>query len=209
MSTSELCKTLLPQFRLAGETLFATGCNNSHSGNLSILHGETVVITRTGAMLGALGADDLVVTSFEPGEDERRRASSELPVHLVIYEKTGYTAVAHGHAVWAVLAGWFTDELKPLDVEAAYHFGRIPIVECVPATASPKLGDALAGVLRESPVVILRGHGVFSAGATIEQAMQRICSVNDSAHLFVEAHRLGLNVEELATRKYLEFGRPA
>lgn len=198
-----------PDFQLAGETLLACGCNNSHSGNLSVRIDNQIIITRTGAMLGSLRIDDLVLTSTAPTDADRKIASTELPVHLRIYEKTPFTAIAHGHAVWATLTGWLGDELTPIDVEGAYYFGRIPVIECAPATATPEVGDALAAVFKETPVAILRGHGVFAVGNSIESAMQRITSVNDSARLIVEAHRLGLDVEALRQEKYLRFGHPS
>ena len=208
MDPDPLLIECLPDFQRAGETLLACGCNNSHSGNLSVRVHDRIVITRTGAMLGSLGVDDLVATSKNPTTSARQRASTELPVHLRIYEKTSFTAIAHGHAIWATLAGWLGDEIKPIDVEGAYYFGRIPVIECVPATATTEVGDALSAVFHETPVAILRGHGVFAVGDSIESAMQRITSVNDSAHLIVEAHRLGLDVDALQQKKYLRFDRP-
>lgn len=197
----------LPSFQRGGETLLACGCNNSHSGNLSVRVEDGVVITRTGAMLAALTADDLVRTSMNPTPGTRRRASTELPIHLRIYERTEFTAVAHGHAIWATLAGWFTDQITPIDVEGAYYFGRIPVVECAPATASPIVGDALADAFENVPVAVVRGHGVFAAADSLERAVQRITSVNDSARLVVEARRLGLDVESLAAKPYLRFNK--
>ncbi|MFQ5413187.1 MAG: class II aldolase/adducin family protein [Phycisphaerae bacterium] len=206
MTASNLPERLLPAFRRAGETLLACRCNNSHSGNLSVRCGDDVVITRTGAMLGTLASDDLVVVPLERAGAERRDASSELPVHLAVYARTPHTAVAHGHALWAVLAGWLTDEVVPIDVEGAYYYARIPVVECVPATASPVTGQAVAAALADTPVVIVRGHGVFAAGESLERAMQRITSVDNSARLYVEARRAGLDVRALAQRPYLDFG---
>ncbi len=205
MSSKTAIARHLPDFQRAGRTLLACGCNNSHSGNLSIRDGETVVITRAGAMLGSLAADDLVVTSPTPTSDETKMASSELPVHLAIYRTTLHAAIAHAHSPWAILAGWLTDALRPIDVEGALYFGCIPVVECVPATASKVTGDALAAALGDSEVAILRGHGVFAGGDCIERAMQRVTSVNDSARLYVEARRLGLDTDELGKKEYLRF----
>ncbi len=198
---------MLPAFRKAGETLLACGCNNSHSGNLSVHRGPRLIITRTGAMLGRLGEDDLVLTSLEPTENERKRASTELCVHLEIYLHTAFSAIAHGHALAAVAVGWLGDVLKPVDVEGALYFGEIPVIECSPATASPELGRALAERLVDVPVVIVRGHGVFAAGDTLEQAMQRVTSVNDSAALVLRARGAGLDVAKLAEADYLRFNR--
>ena len=158
-------------------------------------------------MLHELGAADLVATSLAPTDAERGRASTELCVHLEVYRQTAHAAIAHGHAPWAVLASWMTDELRCIDVEGAYYFGSVPVVECVPATASPKLGEALARVLGDGPVAIVRGHGVFAVGGTLERAMQRVTSVNDSARLYVEARRSGLDVAALSEKAYLRFDR--
>jgi len=203
----DIVRQVLPEFQNAGRTLLACRCNNSHSGNLSVRRDDRIVITRTGAMLGDLSAGDLLATTPQPTPDERHRASTELPVHLQIYEHTDHLAVAHGHALSAVAAAWLTDELKPIDVEGAYYFGSIPVLEHVPATASPELGQALAAILNEKPIVILRGHGVFAAGDTLERATQRITSVNDSAELFVRATLLRLDTDQLARAAYLDFSK--
>jgi len=201
----DIIRQVLPEFQLAGATLAACRCNNSHSGNLSIRRGDRIVITRTGAMLANLVANDLVVTSLNPTDDERCPASTELAVHLKIYERTEFAAVAHGHALSAVAVGWLVDRLEPIDVEGAYYFGSVPVLEHAPATANPELGEALANSLADKPVVILRGHGVFAAGDTLERAMQRVTSVNDSAELIIKAVLLGLDVDRLSKAPYLDF----
>ena len=157
-------------------------------------------------MLGNLAAEDLVTTSLDPTDDERQRASSEIDVHLKIYQRTTHTAIAHGHALSAVAVGWLTDWIVPIDVEGAYYHGGIPVLEYNPATASSVLGEAIGTVLSREPVVVLRGHGVFAGGLTLEQAFQRITSVNDSAELIIKAHQLGLDPHQLANSPYLEVG---
>ena len=199
-----LIQKLLADFQRAGSTLLACRCNNSHSGNLSVRRGERIVITRAGAMLGDLRAEDLVLIGPTPTNAERQRASSELLVHLKVYERTQHQAVAHGHALSAVAVGWLTDRIKPLDVEGAYYFGSIPVLEHNPATAVPELGNALADLLAKEPVVVLRGHGVFAVADSLESAMQRITSVNDSAELIIKAKQLALDTRTLENAPYLD-----
>jgi L-fuculose-phosphate aldolase len=130
-------------------------------------------------------------------------------VHLNIYSTTGCRAIAHGHALAAVAVAWTTDRIKLIDVEGAYYFGSVPVLEHVPATADPALGEAVAAVLATEPIVILRGHGAFAAADSLEVAMQRIVSVNDSAELIIKAVQLGLDVEQLAQAPYLNSPRVA
>ncbi len=194
-------------FRTAGKLLHASRCNNSHSGNLSIREASNkITITRTGAMLNNLQPQDLVTTSTTPTTEQRTHASSELDIHLKIYKITTHNAIAHGHALSAVAVAWLYESRIPLiDVEGAYYFGTIPVLEHTPATAHPSLGIALGNILNSDPVVILKGHGVFAVADTLEQAAQRITSVNDSAELIIKATQLGLDPQKLAEKPYLRF----
>jgi L-fuculose-phosphate aldolase len=219
---SSLSDKHIAEFQVAGSTLLACGCNNSHSGNLSIRSEDTILVTRTGAMLGKLTSADLVTIDLRrPTLDSLDRSSSECPVHWEIYRNTDHLAIAHGHALAAVTAGWLVDmlkpvargghwqtfELMPIDVEGALYYGAIAVLDHVPATASPELGRALAGVFQRDTVAIVRGHGVFAVAPTLESAMQRITSVNDCAELILRARSAGLNTRSLAAARYLDVGR--
>jgi ribulose-5-phosphate 4-epimerase/fuculose-1-phosphate aldolase len=105
----------------------------------------------------------------------------------------------------AVLAGWLTERFTPIDVEGAYYFGSVPVVECSPATMHAVVAKAVASALANGPLVIVRGHGVFAGGETLEQAMQRITSISDSAELYVRARQLDLDVAALQRKPYLDF----
>jgi len=92
----------LESFRAAGRTLFSFGLIQGAEGNLSTFDGETLVITRTGAVLHALQPDDVIEGGLAgplPG------ASSDLEVHRERYAADGPGAIAHAHPTGSVREG--------------------------------------------------------------------------------------------------------
>jgi hypothetical protein len=92
----------LDAFRQAGRTLLSLGLIREAEGNLSTFDGRTLTITRTGASLGALGADDIRSGGFDgdlPG------ASSDLEIHRRTYRERGPGAVAHAHPAGSMPPG--------------------------------------------------------------------------------------------------------
>ena len=89
-------------FRSAGRALFALGLVKGTDGNLSTFDGTTLVITRSGAPLDALGAEHLVAG---PLESSLEGASSDLAVHRRLYRERGPGAVVHAHPPGTVPQG--------------------------------------------------------------------------------------------------------
>jgi len=89
-------------FRAAGRTLFSLGLVRGTEGNLSTFDGETLVITRAGAELRALGPQDLVEG---PLSGELPGASSDLAVHRERYGLDGPGAIVHAHPPGTVPEG--------------------------------------------------------------------------------------------------------
>ena len=84
------------EFADIGRDMFLAGLVGSHSGNMSVRLDDRVVITRRGARLGRLSADDLV--EFRLFHDEiPYEASTESSVHLAVYAISDHVAVIHAH----------------------------------------------------------------------------------------------------------------
>lgn len=84
----------LAGFRSAGRTLFSLGLVKEAEGNLSTFDGDTLAITRTGAVLADLSAADVVMGRLDGALPD---ASSDLEVHRNFYRGRGRGAVAHAH----------------------------------------------------------------------------------------------------------------
>jgi ribulose-5-phosphate 4-epimerase/fuculose-1-phosphate aldolase len=92
----------LAAFRSAGRTLFSLGLVKGSEGNLSTFDGSTIVITRTGSKLDALGPGDLVAGAIDAPIAE---ASSDVDVHRRTYAEHGAGAFAHCHPAGTVPEG--------------------------------------------------------------------------------------------------------
>jgi ribulose-5-phosphate 4-epimerase/fuculose-1-phosphate aldolase len=85
---------ILAGFRSAGRTLFSLGLVRGAEGNLSTFDGDSLAITRTGAVLANLSEADVLMGGLdEPLPD----ASSDLEVHRNMYRGRGRGAVVHAH----------------------------------------------------------------------------------------------------------------
>lgn len=182
---------MLKSFQQVGRDLFTTGLNNSHSGNLSARKGDKILITRRGSMLGHLEECDLVETGIEKDDGGTALASTELGVHRAIYIKTPALAVLHAHPPHAIAMSLLEDELVPVDAEGLYLLPRVPVLSPKQTIASKELEEILPGVLREFRIAVVRGHGSFAAGQTLEEAYHWTTSLEHSCRIAILARSMG------------------
>lgn len=167
-------------FRDIGRDIYVAGLTTSHGGNMSVRDGDRIVITRRGSMLGRLGDDDLVETGMEPcAADER--CSREIVVHRAVYAATDARAIVHAHPPHTVARSFARDTIVPADSEGLYVLGEVPVVEAATTIASAEAAVVLAGALAGRPVAVLRTHGPFATGATLEEAFMHVSVLEASA----------------------------
>lgn len=176
----------LKDFQKAGEDLFASGMNNTHSGNMSVRINRMMAITRSGAMLHRLQFDDLVETLIEGEDNETVRASREIPVHRGIYLKTDANAIVHAHPPHIIALSLNKNYIRPCDAEGEYFFAKgIPVVEVKNAIASEEVAQKIIPFFQESPVVVVKGHGSFAIGEDLEEALHWTSSIEHSAKIIL------------------------
>jgi L-fuculose-phosphate aldolase len=153
------------EFERIGKRLFAEHLVGGNFGNMSVRTKEGgFFIKRTGACLD-IATEPVFV--FLNG-DAPKEASSEYRVHREVYGKTTHTAIVHAHPPYAVAASLVRDEIIPEDSEGEMFCPLIPVVTGAPGTQ--EIADNVARALSISKLVIVRGHGTFAAGATLDDA---------------------------------------
>jgi L-fuculose-phosphate aldolase len=158
---------------------------SSHGGNLSVrLDDDRILITRTGSMIGRLVPEDLIETALTSCGDPRDpECSVELVVHRAIYASTCARAIAHAHAVETVARSFVGDLIVPLDSESKLRLVDVPVVVAATTVGSAEAAEKLAAALRERRVAVLRGHGPFAIGETLEDAYQAISCLEASCRV--------------------------
>lgn len=179
-------------FRQVGRDCFVSGLVSSHAGNISVRLDDRLLITRRGAMLGALEQEDLVLTSLFEDDEESARASCELPTHRAIYRGSDAAAVLHTHPPHGIVLSLTADAIEPLDVEGALQLGVTPVVEVADPVGSEEMAEAIGGVLTGVGLCMLRGHGLFAAGSDLEDAFRRTTAFESSARIGYLAWAAGL-----------------
>ncbi len=179
-------------FREIGRALYTQNMVSSHGGNLSIRLGDRVIIKRRGAMLGQLKPHDLIETRIDKNDSGVALASTELLVHRTVYQKTPALAICHCHPRTAIAFSLSRDEIVPIDNEASYLLKKVPVVMEEFASGTPQMAEKVASTLQNYKIIMLRGHGSFAIGQTLDEAffwsstLEEACQIMLSAKLIDE-----------------------
>jgi len=174
-------------FRDIGRDLYASNMISSHGGNLSVRLGDRVIIKRRGAMLGQLKPHDLIETGIEKNDSGVALASTELLVHRMIYMSTPALAIVHCHPRTAIAFSLSRDELVPIDNEASYLLKKVPVVTEEFASGTPEMANKVARALQNYKIIMLRGHGSFATGQTLDEAFQWSSTLEESCQIALAA----------------------
>jgi len=178
------------QFREIGRDMYVDRLISSHGGNLSVRFGDRVIVKRRGAMLGRLKPHDLVETSLARNDSNVVLASTELVVHRAIYLATPALAVVHAHPRTAIALSLSRDEIVPIDNEGSYLLKKVPVVSVEMASGSPQMAQTVAEALKEYKVIMLRGHGSFATGQTLDEAFQWTSALEECCQIIVAAKQI-------------------
>jgi L-fuculose-phosphate aldolase len=156
------------------------GLNDSHSGNASVRDGQRLWITPTGACADTLQARDLIEGGpdgvFAPG------ASFDAAVHAAIYRDNPRAgAVLHSHGPHSVGITLAAGSFEPPDFEGRLYFPHVPVIEIDFDDYGAQAPAAIVQALREAPIAVVRGHGVYAWGESLNRAYKWTCSLELSA----------------------------
>ncbi len=124
-------------------------------------------------------------------------APTELPIHGEIYRaRPDVMAVVHAHPRASLICTLLGLELKPIfgafDPSAmSLAVTGIPIFPRSILIRDRALGEQLVGVLGYKPVCILRGHGIVTTGASVQEATIRAIKLETLAGITLEIVKAG------------------
>jgi len=174
--------------------LYERGLVAGPDGNVSVrLHDGSILVTPSGMSKVDVAPEDLVlVTSEGAVRDGRRAPSSELRMHLRIYERRADAlAVVHAHpptATGFAVAG--ESFVAPVLPEVILQMGEVPIVRyATPGTAA--FADSFDPYLEHHNAFLLANHGATTIGRTLALAHQRMESLEHAARIILTARMLG------------------
>ncbi|HEU4997921.1 MAG TPA: class II aldolase/adducin family protein [Lapillicoccus sp.] len=139
-----------------------------------------------------------------PGElDGGYGPPHELPLHSeILRARPDVNAVVHAHPTAVVALDLVGERVRPvvgaLDIPGALlAAGGVPVYERSVLVRDGGLGREVATAMGDRPVVVLRGHGLASAAASIAQAVLQAVSVDLLARLSLDVLRAGGRLREV------------
>jgi ribulose-5-phosphate 4-epimerase/fuculose-1-phosphate aldolase len=174
-----------------GRRLAASGLAHGTSGNASVRVGELVLLTPTGARLGALAEDDIAVVRIADGSPAAAwpTATKEQPLHLAAYAaRPDVGAVLHTHSPWATAVACLPPDAggnAVLPAFTPYSVMRLGAVPVAPY-ATPGSVELAAGVgprAAVSDVVLLANHGPVALGVDPDAAADLLDELEAAARL--------------------------
>jgi L-fuculose-phosphate aldolase len=177
-----------------GRMLHESGYVAATDGNLSVrLDEDRLLITPTCISKGRMRSSDLVVVDMTGRRvSGKRRVSSELGMHLLIYRlRPDVNGVVHAHPPTATgFAASGFDLNRPLVCEVVVGLGSIPLARYgTPGT--PELTDALEPLIPGHDAILMANHGVVTFGSTLESAYMKMETVEHFARISLVTRMLG------------------
>ena len=166
----------------------------AQDGNISAkLPDGNIMCTPTRCNKGFAKAEDMIVIDTK-GNKLRggRKPSSEIAMHLLIYElRPDIKAVVHAHPACATAYAAAGIPLnKALISEVVLSLGCVPLTQYgTPGT--PELTDALKPYIPNFDALLLANHGVVTYGTDLEDAFNRMDTVEHFAKISVYTRILG------------------
>ncbi|MGI6344022.1 MAG: class II aldolase/adducin family protein [Bacillota bacterium] len=198
-----------------GRRLYWRGLIAASDGNISVRVGKDEIwTTPTGFSKGFLQPDMLVkVDLWGRRLEGTQQASSELKMHLVVYQqRPDVQAVVHAHPPYATafaVTGAPLDE--PILAEAVVNLGAIALAPyATPST--DEVPRSIAPLVVDHDVVLLANHGALTLGSDLTSAHFRMESLEFFAQLTAISRSLGqpraIPAEQLDKLYRLRQGKP-
>jgi L-fuculose-phosphate aldolase len=188
-----------------GKRLWQRGYVAANDGNISVkINDEEFLTTVTGVSKGFMEESDIVHVDWNGNILEgKKKASSELPMHLEIYKKRNdVSAVVHSHpptATGFAAAGIEMD--KGILPEVILTLGNVKLTP-YGTTGTDELARIVAEGISKNNGLLLQNHGAVTVGTSLMQAYYRMETLEHFANITLVTRILGrqsvLGQEEIA-----------
>lgn len=178
---------------------------NGHVSMRDADRAQTMWINSRRASRSTLRYSDIVPVDLPTGArvgpgDE---APGEFHIHRAIMRRRpDVGGIVHSHPDHIVTLSIAGHKLLPVTGIGSFLPEDVPVFDDASLINTEERGDAIASLLGDGPIVVLRGHGVVVVGETVEEAIARYVCAEQNARIQYKACVIGephvLRGEELA-----------
>ncbi|GAB2567204.1 class II aldolase/adducin family protein [Gracilibacillus alcaliphilus] len=196
------------QLELYAKKLVTSGLVVGAGGNLSMRDGDYMYISPSGFDLQEIEGPQWVKVHIGSGAVESElKPSSEILMHLECFRRRpDIDSVLHAHPSYSVGVSSAGQEIPSMFPDFPAMIKNVKYLEYMIPTTHV-LADAVADVIEETDVVVMRNHGVLTVGTSMKEAYFFMQLVEEAAKVFTISSTVGtprlLSDEECADLRNL------
>lgn len=170
----------------------ALGINQGTSGNVSVRHGEGLLITPTGMSYDAMTVEQIVFMAMDGSFADGRKPSSEWRFHLdILRTRSDVNAVVHAHPPYATILAIMGMEIPAVHYMIAAAGGDT--IRCAPYATfgTAELSGHALNALEGRLACLLDHHGMIALGSSLEKALWLAVEVETLARQYHGCLQIG------------------
>ncbi len=168
------------------------GINQGTSGNISLRHGDGMLITPTSTPYEAMQPEQIVFMNWDGSFDADQRPSSEWRFHLdILKARAEVNAVVHAHPPYATILAIMELEIPPVHYMIACAGGDT--IRCAPYATfgTQELSQHAVSALQDRSACLLSHHGMIAIGPMLSKAMWLAVEVETLARQYHGCLQIG------------------
>jgi L-fuculose-phosphate aldolase len=168
------------------------GINQGTSGNISLRHGEGMLITPTSVPYDAMKPEQIVFLNLDGPIDAKQRPSSEWRFHRdILKARPEVNAVVHAHPPYATTLAIMGREIPPIHYMIACAGGDT--IRCAPYATfgTEALSRHAVAALEGRSACLLAHHGMIAIGPSLAKAMWLAVEVETLARQYHGCLQIG------------------
>jgi len=170
----------------------ALGINQGTSGNISVRHGDGLLITPTSVPYEAMMPEQIVFMDMNGSFADGQRPSSEWRFHLdILRARPELEAIVHAHPAYCTILAIMGLEIPPIHYMIAAAGG--PSIRCAPYATygTAELSAHAVTALEGRFACLLAHHGMIAAGPSLARAMWLAVEVETLARQYHGCLQIG------------------
>ena len=161
------------------------------AGNVSLRVDDNVVVTPTGGVFGAMTAEQMPVVDLKGNlVDGKLGPTSELALHLSIYERMDAGAVVHTHAPYATALSCVLDEVPAVHYSMLMFGGSLRVAPYA-TFGTEQLAENVQSALEGRTACLMQNHGTVGYGHDLEYAVEAALLVEWACTVYWRARAIG------------------
>lgn len=170
----------------------ALGINQGTSGNISIRHGDGLLITPTSTPYETMRPEQIVQMGLDGSHDPAQHPSSEWRFHRdILKARPDVEAVVHAHPTYCTALAIMGMEIPPVHYMIACAGGDS--IRCAPYATfgTQELSDHAVRALEGRFACLLAHHGMIAVGRSLAKAMWLAVEVETLARQYQASLQIG------------------